>query len=35
MFSLLDDAFQQELTIAAACAGERDKDEKWVRFLIS
>jgi len=32
MLPMLDDACNQELVIAAACAGERDRNEKGVKF---
>ena len=34
MLPMLDDASHQELVISAACAGERDRNEKGVKFRI-
>jgi hypothetical protein len=34
MLPLLDDASHSQLTVAAACAGQRDWDEKGVTFSI-
>ena len=34
MLPMLDDAFHQELMIAAACAGERERNENEVKFSI-